>query len=189
MNSSILYFVFGFNIPLEKMANNRFSSLFGDEKVLGGYVARLAPLGFIFISSIKNLKSKKNLFIIYILLIIYLIFLSGERTALIIFFVQLFIIILFFQNLRKFILTSLFSILIFVVLIVYFLPNEKISKPIERIFLHSMGQIYFNNQKFSFFSARHEDHYKTSIKIFKIIFFLVVEIKVFVFCVVWMNTQ
>ena len=169
---SILYFVFGFNIPLEKMANNRFSSLFGDEKVLGGYVARLAPLGFIFIFSIKNLKSKKNLFIIYILLIIYLILLSGERTALIIFFVQLFIIILFFQNLRKFILTSLFSILIFVVLIVYFLPNEKISKPIERIFLHSMGQIYFNNQKFSFFSARHEDHYKTSIKIFKNNFFL-----------------
>ena len=169
---SILYFLFGFNFPVEKMGNNRFSSLFGDEKVLGGYVARLAPLGFIFISSIKNLKSKKNLFIIYILLTTYLIFLSGERTAFIILFIQLLIIIIFFQNLRKFLLTSLFSILIFITLIIYFLPNEKILKPIERIFIHSMGQIYFNNQKFSFFSARHEDHFNTSMNIFKKNFFL-----------------
>ncbi len=164
---SILYFLFNFNFPLEKMANDRFSSLFGDEKILGGYVARLAPLGFIFISSIKSLKIKKNLFIIYILLIIYLILLSGERTALIIFFVELFIIIIFFQNLRKFILSFLFSILIFITLIIYFFPNGKLSKPIERIFIHSLGQIYFVNQNFSLFSARHEDHFNTSINIFK----------------------
>ena len=169
---SILYFLFDFKFPAEKMTNDRFSSLFGDEKVLGGYVARLAPLGFIFISSIKNLKSKKNLFILYSLLVIYLILLSGERTALIIFFVQLLIIIIFFQNLRKFMLTFLFSILIFTTLITYFLPNEKLSKPIERIFIHSLGQIYFVNQKFSFFSARHEDHFNTSINIFKNNFFL-----------------
>ena len=164
---SILYFLFGFNFPIEKMGNNRFSSLFGDEKVLGGYVARLAPLGFIFISSIKNLKNKKNLFITYILLTSYLIFLSGERTALIIFFVQLFIIIIFFKNLRKFLLTTLFSVLFLITSIIYFLPNEKISKPFERILLHSLGQIYFNSQKFSFFSQRHEDHFNTSINIFK----------------------
>ncbi len=169
---SILYFLFDFNIPIEKMDNDRFSSLFGDEKVLGGYVARLAPLGFIFISSIKNLKGKKNLFIFYILLTSYLIFLSGERAAFIILFIQLLIIIIFFQNLRKFLLTSLFSILIFITLIIYFLPNEKILKPLERIFIHSMGQIYFNNQNFSFFSARHEDHYNTAMNIFKKNFFL-----------------
>ena len=63
---SILYFLFDFNFPAEKMTNDRFSSLFGDEKVLGGYVARLAPLGFIFISSIKNLKSKKKIYLFYI---------------------------------------------------------------------------------------------------------------------------
>ncbi len=169
---SILYFLFDFNFPLEKMENDRFSSLFADEKVLGGYVARLAPLGFIFISSLKNFKSKKSLFITYILLTIYLIFLSGERTALVIFFVQLFIIIIFFQNLRKFLLTFLLSILIFITLIIYFLPNGKLSKPIERIFIHSMSQIYFDNQKFSFFSSRHEDHFNTSINIFKKNFFL-----------------
>ena len=40
---SILFFLFGFNFPIDKMSNDRFSSFFGDEKVLGGYVARLAP--------------------------------------------------------------------------------------------------------------------------------------------------
>ena len=50
------------------MSNDRFSSFFGDEKVLGGYVARLAPLGLIFLSGIHQEKIKKyfffNIFII-----------------------------------------------------------------------------------------------------------------------------
>ena len=53
---SVLFFLFGFNISGDQMLGNRFSSFFGDEKVLGGYVARLNPLGLIFISSIKKKK-------------------------------------------------------------------------------------------------------------------------------------
>ena len=59
--NSILYFLFGFDFPLNKMTNDRFSSFFGDEKVLGGYVARLAPFGLIFVTSLSNEK-KKNIF-------------------------------------------------------------------------------------------------------------------------------
>ena len=71
---SILFFLFGFNFPIDKMGNDRFSSFFGDEKVLGGYVARLAPLGLIFISAIRQEKNKKIFFSIYLLLASYLIF-------------------------------------------------------------------------------------------------------------------
>ncbi len=163
---SILFFLFGFNIPIEKMANDRFSSFFGDEKVLGGYVARLVPLGLIYISSINNQNQKKFFYLLYLLLASYLILLSGERTALVIFFVELLIIIIFFSNLRKILITFFSIILIFSFLLIYFSPNEKFSKPFERIVLHSMKQLYFNDQKFSFFSARHEDHYKTAINIF-----------------------
>ena len=35
-----------------------------------------------------------------------------------------------------------------------------------------MKQLYFNNQEFSFFSLRHEDHFKTAINIFKANFFI-----------------
>ena len=52
-------------------------------------------------------------------------------------------------------------------MILYFSPGEKFSRPIERIILHSMSQIYFNNEEFSFFSKRHEDHFNTALKIFK----------------------
>ncbi len=164
---SILFFLFGFNLPIDKMTNDRFSSFFGEEKVLGGFVARLFPLGLIFISSVKNKKIKKYFFVSYFLLASYLIFLSGERSAIIIYFVQLLIVIIFFPNLKKFLLTFFFSILTFIILLIYFSPNEKFSKPIERIVLHSINQIYFNNQKFSLFSTRHEDHFKTAINIFK----------------------
>ena len=47
------------------------------------------------------------------------------------------------------------------------MPSGKLTKPFERIIIHSLGQIYFNNQKLVFFSERHEDHYKTAINIFK----------------------
>ena len=45
------------------MSNGRFSSFFGDEQILGSYVARLSPLGFIFISSIEDEKFKKLFFL------------------------------------------------------------------------------------------------------------------------------
>ena len=121
---SILFFLFGFNFPIDKMGNDRFSSFFGDEKVLGGYVARLAPLGLIFISAIRQEKNKKIFFSIYLLLASYLIFLSGERTALIIFFIQLIIIILFFPKLRKILFTFFFILSIFTTLLIYF-PQTK----------------------------------------------------------------
>ena len=65
-------------------------------------------------------------------------------------------------------LLTFFSIsLILIILLIYFSPNAKFTKPFERIILHSMKQIYFNNEEFSFFSQRHEDHFATAIKIFK----------------------
>ena len=169
---SILYFLFNFDFPEYKMANDRFSSFFGDEKVLGGYVARLVPFGLIFITSVKNEKTKKYLFSIFFILSSYLILLSGERTALIIFFSQLLIIIIFFPRFRKILLIFLSSIFICMIITIYFFPQVKLSKPIERIVIHSLGQLYFNNQKLSLFSQRHEDHYKTSLNIFKKNFFI-----------------
>ena len=37
------------------------------------------------------------------------------------------------------------------------MPSGKLTKPFERIIIHSLGQIYFNNKKLVFFSERHED--------------------------------
>ena len=61
---------------------DRLSSFFGDEMVLGSYLARLFPL-FIFLFYFINLtKNKINYHYLFFVIIVFTIILSGERVAL-----------------------------------------------------------------------------------------------------------
>lgn len=162
----IILFIFGTSLSNNNLLDGRFSSFFGSEKVLGGYIVRLSPLSFIYILSLKNQIFKKFFFIFNIILIFYLIILSGERTAFFIFCLEILIIFFIFKEFRI-ILFSIFSIIVISSFsILYLYPNFKIASPIERIIFHSMKQIYFDNLKFTLFSERHQDHYNTALKIF-----------------------
>ena len=139
---------------------------------MGSYIARLAPFIFISIFLINEIKVRKKLFIFSILIIGFLIILSGERTALVSYSLLLLIIFLFFSETRKSLLTMFVFCIFSIITLMFFFPNNKLSRPLERIVLHTIEQVYFTNQKLSFFSNRHLDHFKTSINIFSSNFFL-----------------
>ncbi len=168
----ILLLLFGVNISGDQLKDHRFSSFFGDEEVLGSYLFRLAPLVFMSIFLMEN-KLKKNILLISSILITgFLILLSGERTALFSYTLLLLILFIFFKETRKILLYLFLFFLISVFTLMIVFPNNQLSRPLERIVLHTMSQVYFHNQKFSFLSERHLDHYKTAYNIFNSNLFL-----------------
>ena len=162
----VLLLFFGVNISGDQLKDQRFSSFFGSEEVMGSYIARLAPFIFISIFLINDIKVRKPLFIFSIFIIGFLILLSGERTALVSYSLLLLIIFLFFSETRKVLFTIFVFFILSIITLMFFFPNNNLSRPLERIVLHTMTQVYFTNQKLSFFSDRHLDHFKTSINIF-----------------------
>ena len=64
-----------------KYPGPRVSSLFGDELILGSFIARMLPvlIGLMFIFNFS--KDKKFIFYILILASLFLVLISGERTA------------------------------------------------------------------------------------------------------------
>ena len=67
-------------IGLEIIDNNRISSFFGDESILGSYLIKILP--FLYLYIFKNFVTKKIILIgILIILVCFVIFISGERAA------------------------------------------------------------------------------------------------------------
>ena len=97
---------YGENIIGLKYINNtnfRITSFFGEDEVLGSYIARLFPfLTFlIFISFNNSLFKKKLIFLLLTIISMIVIIFSGERTAFIYFFCLFFIFLSSF-NLENF---------------------------------------------------------------------------------------
>ena len=116
-------FLFGFNtLGNISPVLNRVSGFFGDELILGSYLARLLPL---VIFSFFFLKIEKKKIFLNIFLSILLIFLSGERSAFmfsILFFIYL---ILQIKEFRGYGLISLFFLIILFISFYFFSPNIK----------------------------------------------------------------
>lgn len=88
----ILQFI-GFELLFKNPVTSRYSSFFFDELILGSYIIKLLPIS---LALLFFTNSKKYLFIIPFLAVL-MIFLSGERTALISFGIFS-VLILFFTN-------------------------------------------------------------------------------------------
>ena len=73
----------GFNLlGIEKKLEGRLSGVFGDEYILGSYLARLMPLFFFYLAFYKKTKSWMMwLAMTFLILVDILIYLSAERTA------------------------------------------------------------------------------------------------------------
>lgn len=154
IDSSLQYF-FGINIIGQKIIQtDRISSFFGDELIMGGYVARLLPF-IIGLSYLTSLKKKFIFNTIIITLSFILIILSGERTSFLYFI--LFIIFYFLIN-RKLFLYNLLILITFT--IIFGLHN---SPNIKRIINHTAYQI--KEAKY-FLSYRHELHIITAYQMF-----------------------
>ena len=140
---------------------DRISSFFGDEYIMGSYVVRLLPFILFLFLWIKTEEKFKKLYIsLIIILAAFLIILSGERTALGLFIFIIFSIFLC-EGFKNYLISFLFFFVI--LLFLFFQQNSNIK---ER-YLGLGKYMNIQNNEFVFFTPEHHSMMLTSIKIFK----------------------
>ena len=177
---SIIQFIYGKNIlGFERIAPHRISSFFGDELIMGGFIAKIFPIIMIFFSSlIITEKKRSNIFLLLIFSSLILIILSGERTSLGMFLLQIVFIILFSKNflIKK---TIFYALLLFILLYstISFIHSSDLSKvknikvmsnalSIVTRFEHGFKNYLSIENKNLTIIKSHSGHYKTAYKIF-----------------------
>lgn len=138
--------------------SSRFSSMFGDEQILGSYLIKILP---VFIICTYLYKKNLKLVFFWILLTGLLIIFSGERTA----FISYIFLILGIMIRPKFFKNTIISSLIFFSLFVSLLLIE--NKAAKRIFYSTIEQIRFAEKDKKLFSLVHENMILQSYLIFK----------------------
>lgn len=160
-----IQYTFGKNIfGIEMYRENRVSSFFGSELILGSYLSRLFPILFGLFVYLDQKKSKKFLILITFIFIFTegLIFLSGERLALFFMNFSAIYIILMIDNYKIYRLWT-YVISIFLILILFNMyPKSKeriIDQTINDMTKNDSGQLYI-------FSKPHHDMYTSAYRMF-----------------------
>ena len=152
----------GENLFGQKINGIRVSSFFGNELILGSYLARLFPLFFALFVIRKNKKMSEVIGIaVLFILIDVLIFLAGERTAFVLLNLSTIFIILFIKKYKWFRLGIFIISLLIVTLITVNKPEIKyryIEAPAK-----SMG---FDGSKKHIFTPAHDSLIKTALNMF-----------------------
>ena len=159
---SIFQFTSGFNLLGFPYTEERISSFFRDEKVMGGYLSRFLPIFFAITLFLFGNTLKTHFFLnIVSLSLMLIVFLSGERSA---FFIYLLFMLmtLFLLKHRIFRLIFIIVSLISVILLSYFYDPIK-----QRMLNKTLYQVYEQNKAVNIFSVEHEVIYKSSFKMFK----------------------
>ncbi len=177
---SLFQYFFGQNlIGLKVYENHRITSFFGEEQVLGGYIVRVFPF-LLLLKNITNESSKKTNYLIILAIFMspVLIFLSGERVAIFLFFLMICYYLIFFARSKKFKFIY-FYVLFTIISIGGFLYSSNtyfdryINQTYQSFFNKSYGQnIYFlpdkyQEGKFYFLSAQHQNFIYTGLNILK----------------------
>ncbi|MDA8612491.1 O-antigen ligase family protein, partial [Candidatus Pelagibacter bacterium] len=154
----------GFHEYFFREFNERVSSFFYDEKILGSYLSRLWPI-FFGLSIFIYKKEKKLLFICILTFILseVLIFLSGDRSAFFYINLSAVFVILFSKNLVKLRLFTLLSSIILLTLISLMNPSAK-----ERVFDLTLSQMNLISPEkgIYIFSKAHTHHYITAYRMY-----------------------
>ena len=165
---SFFQFIFGHNILGWKFGNEyRVTSFFGDDEILGSYIARLFPVMlsiFLFSKDKLNFKFNNYLFIYVFISSALIIVVSGERTALALFIISIFVMLLTCKKIRKLIFYSFVIILISITTLI--VSSEKTKK---RMFSQTINQLGLTskNDRLVLFSKTYESHYALALKMFK----------------------
>ena len=153
-------YIFGHNIFGMKFFESRPSSLFGDELILGSFVARLFPLGLIFLFSLPE-KNKNFFIIIYSLICFIAIIVSQERTAFVLFVFAQVLLFITFKELRK---IYIYFFLIMLISISILLLSK--NSVLDRLINHTIKQSHQGNHTY-IYSKRHTDHILTALNMIK----------------------
>ena len=149
-----------FNTVIEQ---NRISSLFGSEYILGSYLSRLFPI-FLGITFLLYKNNNKYFFFISLLFILIeiLIFLSGERAAFFFNTLAALFVIMMLKNFKKIRILSLIISFILIFIITFVDNSAK-----KRIWDETINQIGINSKNINLFSEVHESHYKSAYFMFE----------------------
>jgi O-antigen ligase len=147
----------------KKHSPDRLTGLFGDEPIIGRYIAYLSIFTFTLLN--QNFKKSKIALItscIFLSMCEVVVFLSGERAPLfyLIFFTIL--LIIFFPQFRLY---RIISLIISASLIFFIISINPIAK--NRIIDLTSDQLKQTNFSFLPYSDHHEEHYVSALKIFK----------------------
>ena len=163
---SLIQYIFGTNIIGFKQQNPfRISSFFYDELIMGSFFLRLFPI----FTALHYFTKKKfdNFFFLYIFIFEIIIFISGERSSLILFNFFILLLFLIMKDLRKKLL--LVSILIIAIFISFITLDKNLKQRfiIDTIEGLTIQKNEFEKKKINFISYEHESHYITALNIFK----------------------
>lgn len=161
---AIFQYLFGYNTTgYLKTDLYRLSGLFKDEYILGSYLSRLLPIIiFLFMLNWKSTNKEIILYSVLILLSGVTILLSGERSALFLYLLFIFLISLSIKELLK--INIYISILLITITASIFYFKDDIT---YRLINYTYSQIYdAENQKINFFSNEHQKHFITAYQIF-----------------------
>jgi O-antigen ligase len=132
-----IQFFFDENIlGLPKGENNRISSFFGDELIMGSYLSRLFPLLFALFIVKKKKKLELYFMFLFFLLLCSLVLISGERAAFFLYCLSFIFIIIFMKGYAKFrIALSVGSLIFIIIMISSFgdLKKRMLSNPASTV--------------------------------------------------------
>jgi O-antigen ligase len=175
MVALIIYTILELTI-LEHIANpSRISGLFGEEKIQGSYLLRITPIYIIFYFYNKESLNNNFAFLYYIILlaVFILIILSGERAAIFLMIMGIFLSFFFLKiNFKKSILYTLLVFLFFGLMFKFYPLSKKriIDRTMAEIFLKSDKRVplsQINIRNFNLFSEGHQTHLESAFIMFK----------------------
>ena len=152
----------GFNLFGYPAYGARISSFFGNELILGSYLARLFPLFFAVFVARPNKHFLEVYFIsILFILIDVLIFIAGERASFVLLNISTLFIILFISN-YKWLRLSIFIISLCIIIFLT-INNERLMDRYVKSPIESMG---INKHDKYFFTQAHDSLIKTAWNMF-----------------------
>lgn len=150
----------------EKIVAHRLSGIFKDELILGSYLFRIYFVLVSLFIYLNSLSQKKNLYIFIIITAIFgvLIFLSGERSAFLLFLFSNLIIFIFLKSLK---LSSLikFLTLLISLLVIFSLSDTNIQ---QRMIFTTVEEFYDKKKDNTYFFTKvHHGHYMSAKLMFR----------------------
>ena len=167
---SVTQFISGKNLlgwEYRDRSNFRVTSLFGQDEVLGSYVARFFPF---YVSLVlfckKELNYKFNDYLFYLILIasFLICLISGERTSFALIILSAFLIFITCSSLRKVFFFGIVAAMIISTLIISF--DKRIKERMVSNIVNQMG-LSSSSERIIIFSTTYEGHYKISLNMFK----------------------
>ena len=139
----------------------RVSSFFGDELILGSYMARLTPLFFALFLLRKHSRTEIILAILLLILTTGLIFISGERTAFFFHLLSMIFIVLLTKKLKFIKYLILGSVII--IIVIFSLSNTGLKK---RMLNAPINLMDINKNAQYIFTPAHDSLMRTAYKMF-----------------------